>query len=102
MLALEMKLKERDVTSDYKSLLGICYMLLVLRSIGGFIFSGKKRKDQHDANQTAAGMNPAYAGAYGTMPPVSILSFPWHPSKHSLQYLVFVVLVSLLGHLYAS
>ncbi|KAH9730505.1 U1 small nuclear ribonucleoprotein A [Citrus sinensis] len=32
---------------------------------------GKKRKDQHDANQAGMGLNPAYAGAYGATPPVS-------------------------------
>lgn len=32
---------------------------------------GKKRKDQHDPNQAAMAMNPAYAGAYGA-PPVNI------------------------------
>ncbi|KAK3194124.1 hypothetical protein Dsin_025434 [Dipteronia sinensis] len=37
---------------------------------------GKKRKDQHDANQAAMGMNPAYAGAYGTTPPLSQIPFP--------------------------
>lgn len=31
---------------------------------------GKKKKDQQDANVAAAGLNPAYAGAYGAAPPV--------------------------------
>lgn len=31
---------------------------------------GKKKKDQQDANLAAAGLNPAYAGAYGAAPPV--------------------------------
>ncbi|KAI4301425.1 hypothetical protein L6164_034704 [Bauhinia variegata] len=31
---------------------------------------GKKRKDQHDANQAGMGLNPAYAGAYGAAPPI--------------------------------
>ncbi|KAK3020856.1 hypothetical protein RJ639_045538 [Escallonia herrerae] len=29
---------------------------------------GRKRKDQHDANQAAMGVNPAYASAYGASP----------------------------------
>ncbi|KAK4282514.1 hypothetical protein QN277_013879 [Acacia crassicarpa] len=32
---------------------------------------GKKRKDQHDANQVGMGINPAYGGAYGATPPIS-------------------------------
>ena len=36
--------------------------------------SGKKRKDQHDANQAGVGLNPAYPGAYGTAPPVRFFS----------------------------
>ncbi|MBA0834420.1 hypothetical protein Goarm_006778 [Gossypium armourianum] len=32
---------------------------------------GKKRKEQLDPNQASAGLNPAYAGAYGATPPVS-------------------------------
>ncbi|XP_042046927.1 U1 small nuclear ribonucleoprotein A-like [Salvia splendens] len=32
---------------------------------------GRKKKDQHDANQAAAGLNSAYAGAYGAAPPLS-------------------------------
>ena len=31
---------------------------------------GKKRKEQHDANQTAGGAN--YPGAYGAVPPASL------------------------------
>ncbi|KAL9684940.1 hypothetical protein QQ045_022382 [Rhodiola kirilowii] len=33
--------------------------------------AGKKRKEQQDAIQAAMGLNPAYAGAYGAMPPLS-------------------------------
>lgn len=36
--------------------------------------AGKKRKEQHDASQAGMGLNPAYAGAYGAAPPVSIFS----------------------------
>lgn len=36
--------------------------------------TGRKKKDQHDANQAAAGLNPSYAGAYGAAPPVSVQS----------------------------
>lgn len=36
---------------------------------------GKKRKEQIDPNQAAAGMNPAYAGAYGAAPPLSHLPY---------------------------
>jgi hypothetical protein len=32
--------------------------------------TGKKKKEQHDA-QAGMGLNPAYAGAYGAAPPVS-------------------------------
>ena len=38
------------------------------------IVAGKKKKEQHDA-QAGLGLNPAYAGAYGVAPPVSMLSF---------------------------
>ncbi|KAL2927714.1 U1 small nuclear ribonucleoprotein A [Bienertia sinuspersici] len=34
---------------------------------------GKKRREQHDANQAAAGMN--YAGAYGAAPPLSQIPY---------------------------
>ncbi|XP_021861779.2 U1 small nuclear ribonucleoprotein A [Spinacia oleracea] len=34
---------------------------------------GKKRREQHDATQTAAGMN--YAGAYGVAPPLSQIPY---------------------------
>lgn len=34
--------------------------------------AGRKKKEQPDANQAGMGMNPAYAGAYGAAPPVSI------------------------------
>ncbi|KAJ4849287.1 U1 small nuclear ribonucleoprotein A [Turnera subulata] len=37
---------------------------------------GKKKKDQHDANQAAMGANPAYAGAYGATPPLSQIPYP--------------------------
>ncbi|KAI3425490.1 uncharacterized protein J3R85_010222 [Psidium guajava] len=37
---------------------------------------GKKRKDQHDANQAGVGVNPSYAGAYGAMPPLSQVPYP--------------------------
>ncbi|KAJ4727700.1 U1 small nuclear ribonucleoprotein A-like [Melia azedarach] len=37
---------------------------------------GKKRKEQHDANQAAMGLNPAYAGAYGATPPLSQIPYP--------------------------
>ncbi|KAH9786501.1 U1 small nuclear ribonucleoprotein A [Citrus sinensis] len=37
---------------------------------------GKKRKDQHDANQAGMGLNPAYAGAYGATPPLSQIPYP--------------------------
>ncbi|KAG6415290.1 hypothetical protein SASPL_122696 [Salvia splendens] len=36
---------------------------------------GRKKKDQHDANQAAAVLNPAYAGAYGAAPPLSQIPF---------------------------
>ncbi|KAL3517427.1 hypothetical protein ACH5RR_020016 [Cinchona calisaya] len=32
---------------------------------------GRKKKDQHDANQGGMGLNPAYAGPYGATPPLS-------------------------------
>ncbi|GLT60824.1 hypothetical protein SLA2020_335730 [Shorea laevis] len=37
---------------------------------------GKKKKEQHDANQAGMGLNPAYAGAYGAMPPLSQIPYP--------------------------
>ncbi|XVF04837.1 hypothetical protein REPUB_Repub05bG0119700 [Reevesia pubescens] len=36
---------------------------------------GKKRKEQLDPNQAAAGLNPAYAVAYGTTPPLSQIPY---------------------------
>lgn len=36
--------------------------------------AGKKRKDQHDANLAGMGVNPAYAGAYGSAPAVSFFA----------------------------
>ncbi|KAJ6873435.1 U1 small nuclear ribonucleoprotein A [Populus alba x Populus x berolinensis] len=36
---------------------------------------GKKKKDQHDANQVGVGLAPAYGGAYGTTP--SLLQVPY-------------------------
>ncbi|KAH7510974.1 hypothetical protein JRO89_XSUnG0232800 [Xanthoceras sorbifolium] len=45
-------------------------------SVEVLISLGKKRKDQHDANQAAMGMNPAYAGSYGTTPPLSQIPYP--------------------------
>lgn len=36
--------------------------------------AGRKKKEQHDANQPGIGLNPAYAGAYGATPPVSMFS----------------------------
>lgn len=44
--------------------------------------AGKKRKEQHDASQAGMGVNPAYAGAYGAAPPVSIFSFSWGIFDH--------------------
>ncbi|XP_015868537.1 U1 small nuclear ribonucleoprotein A [Ziziphus jujuba] len=37
---------------------------------------GKKRKEQHDPNQAGMGLNPAYAGAYGSTPPLSQIPYP--------------------------
>ncbi|XP_058738858.1 U1 small nuclear ribonucleoprotein A [Vicia villosa] len=37
---------------------------------------GKKRKDQNDANLAGMGINPAYAGAYGTTPALSQIPYP--------------------------
>ncbi|KAL8530989.1 hypothetical protein ACS0TY_007846 [Phlomoides rotata] len=36
---------------------------------------GRKKKEQHDANQAATGLNPAYAGAYGGAPPLSQIPY---------------------------
>ncbi|KAK6135068.1 hypothetical protein DH2020_031189 [Rehmannia glutinosa] len=36
---------------------------------------GRKKKEQHDANQAAVGLNPAYAGAYGAAPPLSQIPY---------------------------
>uniref|UniRef100_A0A5B7BXY7 Putative U1 small nuclear ribonucleoprotein A isoform X2 n=1 Tax=Davidia involucrata TaxID=16924 RepID=A0A5B7BXY7_DAVIN len=36
---------------------------------------GRKRKEQHDANQAGMGLNPAYAGAYGATPPLSQIPY---------------------------
>ncbi|KAK4786482.1 hypothetical protein SAY86_003171 [Trapa natans] len=40
---------------------------------------GKKKKDQQDVNLAAAGLNPAYAGAYGAAPPLSQVPYPGGP-----------------------
>uniref|UniRef100_A0A2P2KNK5 Uncharacterized protein MANES_01G220300 n=1 Tax=Rhizophora mucronata TaxID=61149 RepID=A0A2P2KNK5_RHIMU len=37
---------------------------------------GKKKKEQHDANQVAMGLSPGYAGAYGATPALSQLPYP--------------------------
>ncbi|GLT42441.1 hypothetical protein SLA2020_164390 [Shorea laevis] len=37
---------------------------------------GKKRREQHDPNQVAAGLNPAYGGAFGATPPLSQIPYP--------------------------
>ncbi|KAJ7977584.1 U1 small nuclear ribonucleoprotein A-like [Quillaja saponaria] len=37
---------------------------------------GKKRKDQHDANQAGMSLNPPYGGAYGAAPPLSQIPYP--------------------------
>nr|XP_023920365.1 U1 small nuclear ribonucleoprotein A-like [Quercus suber] len=39
------------------------------------IVAGKKKKEQHDA-QAGLGLNPAYAGAYGSAPPLSQIPYP--------------------------
>ncbi|GER35209.1 U1 small nuclear ribonucleoprotein A [Striga asiatica] len=36
---------------------------------------GRKKKEQYDANQAAAVLNPAYAGAYGSAPPLSQIPY---------------------------
>ncbi|KAG5567756.1 hypothetical protein RHGRI_003066 [Rhododendron griersonianum] len=36
---------------------------------------GRKRKDQHDANQAGMGQNPAYGGAYGAAPHLSQIPY---------------------------
>ncbi|KAK6941014.1 RNA recognition motif domain [Dillenia turbinata] len=36
---------------------------------------GRKKRDQHDANQAGMGPNAAYAGAYGAAPPLSQLPY---------------------------
>ncbi|KAG8389502.1 hypothetical protein BUALT_Bualt02G0236100 [Buddleja alternifolia] len=36
---------------------------------------GRKKKDQHDANQAAIGLNPAYPGAYGAAAPLSQIPY---------------------------
>lgn len=36
---------------------------------------GRKKKEQHDGNQAAAGLNPGYAGAYGSAPPLSQIPY---------------------------
>ncbi|KAK9281431.1 hypothetical protein L1049_004333 [Liquidambar formosana] len=36
---------------------------------------GRKRREQHDANQAGMGLNPAYAGAYGATPPLSQIPY---------------------------
>ena len=53
--------------------------------------AGKKKKEQHDANQAGMGLNPAYAGAYGAIPPVSMFS----ALKKSLCSICFKRIISL-------
>ncbi|KAF7818193.1 U1 small nuclear ribonucleoprotein A [Senna tora] len=43
--------------------------------------AGKKRKDQHDANQAGMGVNPAYAGAYGATAPLFQMPYPGGPKS---------------------
>lgn len=35
----------------------------------------KKREPHHDSKQAGAGLNSAYSGAYGAVPPVSLFNF---------------------------
>lgn len=35
----------------------------------------KKREAHHDSKQAGAGLNSAYSGAYGAVPPVSLFNF---------------------------
>lgn len=35
----------------------------------------KKRDPHHDSKQAGAGLNSAYSGAYGAVPPVSLFNF---------------------------
>ncbi|KAL3531483.1 hypothetical protein ACH5RR_010805 [Cinchona calisaya] len=35
---------------------------------------GRKKKEQHDANQAGMGLNPAYAGPYGATPPIPYMA----------------------------
>ncbi|XP_034689515.1 U1 small nuclear ribonucleoprotein A [Vitis riparia] len=37
--------------------------------------AGRKRREQHDANQAGVGVNPAYGGAYGAAPPLSQIPY---------------------------
>lgn len=47
------------------------YSYSLLKSVPACI-AGRKKKEQHDANQASAGLNPAYP--YGAANPVSISS----------------------------
>ncbi|XAR58422.1 hypothetical protein NMG60_11013807 [Bertholletia excelsa] len=42
---------------------------------------GRKKKEQHDANQAGMGLNPAYAGAYGATPPLSQIPYMGGPKS---------------------
>lgn len=53
----------------------ILFLFLLLIFVYLLNVGGKKRKEQLDPNQAAAGLNPAYAGAYGATPPVSDMKF---------------------------
>ncbi|KAJ6334475.1 hypothetical protein OIU78_011372 [Salix suchowensis] len=57
--------------------------------------AGKKKKDQHDANQVGVGLTPAYGGTYGTTPPLSQIPYlggvkSMVPEAPSYMELVFV------------
>ncbi|XWS36160.1 hypothetical protein CRYUN_Cryun20dG0061000 [Craigia yunnanensis] len=53
----------------------VFFHFLLLRFVYGLNVGGKKRKEQLDPNQAAAGLKPAYAGAYGATPPLSQIPF---------------------------
>lgn len=52
--------------------------------------AGRKKKEQHDANQAGVGPNPAYGGAYGAAPPVRF-SFLFFWRKNSYIFVLFVI-----------
>lgn len=69
-----------------------CSSLACLR----FSNTGRKKKEQHDANQAAGGLNPGYGGAYGAAPPVSSVQSSTTCSLYRVKFYQYWLLLKLM------